>query len=242
MPFGNLLKKLSKEKKIKYEELATMCNLSEDTIKKIANNKRTMTEENARKIAKALEVDEHLLVLEAYIDKAPKEILELLNKIREYTTLMGMFAIENEISKENYDIVANIMREESLSEYFADFFKNDNIEYINNKDFKISRDNLEFSISYDGNSFIEIKDNSMSPKIEKGDKITIYIKDKYINGEIIAAKVKGTEDILYRIVHFNNKEKTISLTPINTKEYKEITYNREDIEILGKVAKVITEI
>lgn len=252
MSFGKLLKKLTKEKGLTYKELAKRCNentnekfITEGYIKEIANERKNPpTEEKIREIAKALDVDEKLLVLEGYIDKAPKEIRDILNKIKEYVIIAGLTGIENTVKKDEYELIKQEFKKESISQYVLDFFEKSTIEYISNKDFKININGLKISVNINAISFIEILDNSMSPKINKGDKITIYAcsDNKYINGEIVAAKIKGTNEILYRIIHFNNKEKTVSFTPINTKEFKEITYNREDIEIIGKVAKVITDL
>ena len=79
----------------------------------------------------------------------------------------------------------------------------------------------------------------MSPQIEQGSSIVLEIKDKYMNGEILALKIKGNNETIYRHTVFNNG--TITLTPYNAK-YQAITYNREDVEIIGKVAKVIKEL
>lgn len=250
MPFGKLLKKLTKEKGLTYKEIAKICNenkgknfITEGYIKEIANNRKNPpTEEKIRAIAQALVINEHLLVLEGYIDKAPQEIIDLLNNIRNYTALAGLASIENTVNKNMYELAKYELYNQSMSEFFVDFIDEDNIEFTSNKHFKISRENLNFTINYDNISFYEVKDNSMANKIEIGDFITININAPYKNGDILALKIKGTNDIIYRMVHFNNAEKIVSLTPLNNKEYKEISYNREDIEIIGKVAKVIKEL
>lgn len=245
MPYGNLLKKLTKEKKLTYKEIANKCisigvKIDDKYISQLANNvKPPPSEEKTRAIAKALDTNEHLLIIEGYIDKAPKEILELLNKIREYITLFGLASIKNDLTKEQYEYIMYELQKQSLSEFLIEILEDDDIQYNNNKNFIIKHEGIDFTFEYNNISFIKVKDDSMSPQIEQGSSIVLEIKDKYMNGEILALKIKGNNETIYRHTVFNNG--TITLTPYNAK-YQAITYNREDVEIIGKVAKVIKEL
>lgn len=243
MPYGKLLKKLAKDKKMTYKKISEACSelgepIAANYIKEVVNGrKRPPSEKKSRAIAKALNVKEELLVLEGYIDKAPKEIKKLLNNIRSFMTLAGLTSIENSIDKEDYNKLKEYMDKQNVSEFFIDILDEDRVCYIDNTHFNINRENLKLSVDYDNTTFFEISDNSMEPKIEKGSNVTIEVKSSYINGEIVALKIKGYDKIIYRMVYFGNG--TITLTPFNDKDYHTITYNREDVEILGKVAKVI---
>jgi len=242
VPFGNLLKKYTKEKKITYKEIANRCNamgvsITEGHIKEIANGrKRAPTEDKIRAIAKALEVDEKLLVLEGYIDKAPKEIIDFLNNIREIISFFALASMEKEYSRENFEILKSMLHEQSLSVFFSEILDDDNLIYENSKNFTLENDGVSFSLKTDNISFIEITDNSMSPQLEIGDNIILEIADNYVNGEILAVKIKGTNEVIYRNVVFSNG--LVNLTAYN-KKYSTTTYNRNDIEIIGKVTKVI---
>ena len=70
-------------------------------------------------------------------------------------------------------------------------------------------------------------------------KLILIMKVKYNNGEIVAVKIKETEEIIVRIVMFQND--TIFLTSLN-KEYKPQIYDKQDVVILGRVSKVVNEI
>ncbi len=245
MPFGNLLKKLAKEKGLTYKEIATKCkelgeSITIGYIKEVASGRKNPpTEEKTRTIAKALDIDERLLILEGYIDKAPKEILDLLNSIRDYAMQFALISINNTLTKEQYEYIKYELHKQNLSEFLIDFLEADNLKYANNKNFTLEHEGLDFTFKYDNISFIEVKDDSMSPQIEQGSSIVLEVKDKYVNGEILALKIKGTNEAIYRHTVFNSG--TITLTPYNPK-YKVITYNREDVEIIGKVARVIKEL
>ena len=85
----------------------------------------------------------------------------------------------------------------------------------------------------------KVEDNAMCPLTKENDEVTIEIKDRYINGDIIATNVPEHKGIRIRQVVFLGR--SIELVPLN-KEYEHKTYNKENIIILGKVKKIITEI
>ncbi len=245
MPYGVLLKQLLKKNKLTYTKLSSKCSelgvsLNSGYIKEIANGKRNPpTEEKTRAIAKILNTDERLLILEGYIDKAPTEVLQLFNTIRECSLLPALASLKNTLSKDQYDIISYEVSKMPLAELLLEFLEPIGLNYSNNKDFSLYREGLNFTINADKLTMYVVSDNSMSPKLEKNDIVNLEIQDKYINGEIIAFKIKGYKDIIYRMALFSKD--TITLTPYNN-EFKTITYNLVDIEILGRVSKIIREL
>jgi len=248
VPFGKLLKKLTKDKKLTYKELSNICNknqgkdfITDGYIKEIANNRKNPpTEEKIKALAKALQTNEEILLLEAYLDKAPEIIKRLLNNIRDYAFLFTSISLENEFKKTDLDKCFEKLNSQPFADYFADYLKLDNIEFKNNKNFKLSSNGLDFQYNLNDISFIKFPDDSMEPQIFEGDSITLERKEGYTNGDILAINIQGYNDILYRFIQFNGK--TVTLTPLNTKKYHSIAYNREDINIIGKVSKVMREL
>ena len=189
------------------------------------------SEELSRLLANICNADERALVLEGYIDKAPKEIKECLEKL-EKATLMTTLKVFND--KININDLENIMNELPTSSFIiqildTDLNNNSNIFELSNNDTKIT---VTEPIS------LEIKDNSMSPLIPEHSRINLKI-DKYKNGDILAIKTKDFESFIVRYVLFSGS--SIILISLN-KEYKPMTYKIQDIEILGKVSQIINTI
>lgn len=245
MPYGVLLKQLLRKNKLTYENLSSKCSelgvsLSSGYIKEIANGKRNPpTEEKTRAIAKVLNINEHLLILEGYLDKAPTEVLQIFNTIRNLSLVMSLSQFENNISKENISFIQHKVCEEPLSKFLAEILEPQNLDYKNNKNFTLSMEGLNFNINTNNMAIFKVTDNSMSPKLEKNDTVNLEIQEHYSNGDVLAVKIHGYKEIIYRIALFNKD--IITLVPLNP-SFKEVAYNRTDIEILGRVSQMIRDL
>lgn len=244
MSFGKLLKKTVKEKKLTYKEISKKCyaqgiEINEKYISQIANSQKPApSEEKIRAIARALDTNEQLFILESYIDKAPKEILNIFNNIRDMCSLFALSKVKNIFSKQDYDKIETNLQEETLSEFLVEFLDPIQLDYKSNKNFVINSEGLDFSVNTDDVPIYTVSDDLMSPMLEKGDSITLSMKDKYVDGEILAVKIYGANEIIYRIVHF--KGDYIELTNLKNNNGCK-AFDRNDVQIIGKVVKLIRE-
>ena len=242
MSYSKLLKKLAVESGYTSTEIIEKCkengvNIDKSYYSKILNGKLPApSEDYSRIFAKVLGVDERLLVLEGYLDKAPKEVVECLNKIKELATGLSLKVYKNEF--DNTDL-ENIVNELSTSKFIIELLNVD----INTKmtDFiKLSNKNEDdIDVTLSEVVSLPVTDNSMFPLIPEKSKITLKIEQNYQNGDVLAIKTKDFDKAIVRYVLFDNEN--VILTSLN-KEYETLTYNLKDIEILGKVNQVITNI
>ena len=134
------------------------------------------------------------------------------------------------------------MNEEPISHFLVSFIDNkaNNINVTDSgMELSVVNDN-SLKLSLTEPMSLQVKDNSMSPMIPGGAKISLKIEDEYKNADILAIKVKKQEDFIVRYALFNKD--TITLTSLNPKDFEPLTYNVKDIIILGKVERVIIEI
>lgn len=248
MPYSRLLQKIVNKTDYNNTQIAEKCkelgvNVDRTYINKLFNGKsKPPKDEISRAIAKVCNADERLLVLEGYIDKAPKEILEMLKHIQLLTNMYALNIFNNfsEINEESLKEFETEINKESIADFILDM--------LNNKDINILMDKSSFSIYQEKNNFnvnlstpiaLSVPDNAMSPLIPQNSHINLTMQNEYNDGDIIAFKIKGQEQLYVRYIFDNNKK--MMFTALNT-EFKPITCSREDIIILGKVSKVIYDI
>ena len=246
MPYYKLLRKVVANTNYTQEEIAKRCTelgekISKSYLNKLLNNKQQApTEEISRVIAKVCNCDERLLVIEGYLDKAPKEIKNAFLSIKNTTMLYSINMFENEVDNKTLNEIKEIFEEQPLTDFIIELIDSGK-SIINMKElgFEIKSENKKVICDLTKPISFKIEDNSMFPFIKENDEITIEIKDRYINGDIIVATVKGQKGIIIRQASFLGTQ--IELAPFN-KKYKHTTYNKEELTILGKVKKIITEI
>lgn len=246
MPYYKMLRKVIANTNYTQEEIAKRCTelgekISKSYLNKLLNNKQQApTEEISRTIAKVCNCDERLLVIEGYLDKAPKEIRDAFISIKYTTMLYSINVFENNIDKDTLEELKTKLQEEELADFVVGLIDNGN-NIINMKElgFEIEAENDKLVCKLINPITFKVEDDSMSPLIKKDDEITIEMKDRYINSDTVVVSIKGQEGILIRQAVFLGRE--IELTPLN-KKYEVKTYNQNELTILGKVKKVITEI
>lgn len=248
MAYAKLLEKIINKTNYTNVELSNKCkelgiNVDRTYINKLLNNKsKPPKEEISRAIAKVCGADERLLVLEGYIEKAPKEIVDVLKQIKYLTTIASLNIFTNNFS-ENNDFLEQLRIEldnEPLSEFIISIIDK-NATDINFGDIglEFSEKNENYNITLTAPVEIKVNDNSMFPIVPENSYINLTLKDKYNNGEIIALKFKGQEELLIRYIFYNGND--ILLTALD-QNYTPITCKQDDILIMGKVTKVITKI
>lgn len=248
MPYSRLLRNIVADSGYSSKQIIDECNkrgkkIDKAYLSKLLNDKiPPPSEEVSRVIGNVCNADERLLVLEGYIDKAPKEVKEAFNSIRYMTTISALNMFSNKLDENIIKQLEKEMNNEPISEFI--------VSLIDNKanNINITDSGMELSIENDDNvklsltepMSLQVKDSSMAPMIPENAKISLKIEEKYKNGDILAIKVKKQEDFIVRYALFNKD--TVTLTSLNTKEFEPVTYSEKDIIILGKVERVIIEI
>lgn len=250
MPYMKLLRRIISNTNYTNAEILRKCEELGQPINKtyfsnITNGRKPApSEEKSRTLAKVLNIDERLLVIEGYIDKAPKEIKKSFQNILLMENLSATKCLEL-LDKNKLHTLQKYFENEPLSEMIIDILDNSQncINFLE-KDFHIEKlgNGEEISINLNKPVGIEIQDNAMAPKIEKGDKVLFDIVENnynYKNTDILLVKTKQNPEIRVRnVIKINH---TIQLQGYS-QEYIEPPCNKEDLLILGKVTNVIKKI
>ena len=241
--YSKLLTKIIAESGYTAKEIVQKCNdigngIDTTRLSKLQNGKLSAPSEKvSRDIARICNADERLLVMEGYLEKAPKEIIDLLLYLKQITLPVALKVYENDFTQDVLELIKEEYNKEPLSDFIVSLLDMGNNTQIINKmtEIKATDDNIKLNLTEPIS--ITVKDNSMYPKIPEGAKIILKIQNQYKNGDILAVRVNNEELIRYAI--FNND--TIILAPLNNK-YETLTYNLKDIVISGRVTKTITDI
>lgn len=246
MPYNRLLMKIVAESGLTSKAIVEECNkrgkkIDKTYFSKLLNNKVSPPAEDiSRLISNICNVDERLLVIEGYLDKAPKEIKELFVSLKKMTAFSALTVFQNEFNKDILQEVEEQLEKEPLSDFIISLMDNgvNDMELLNNGiEFNDINDNMKLTLTEP--VAFTANDNAMFPMIPEGAKVSLTLQNEYANGDILVCKIKKEEDILIRYCLFNDNN--IILTPLN-KSFKTLTYPLEDIIILGKVTKTIIDI
>lgn len=243
MSYSKVLRKLIAESGYTYSEIAEKCNeygrkIDKAYLSRVVNGKvPAPSEDLSRILAKIFSTDERKLVLEGYLEKAPEEIINafLEIKLTFYMVITNFF--ENEFNEEMFEEFVEKIKEEPLSDFIISLINGMN--NLDNQMELLNTNNNVLNYKIEEPLALPVQDNAMCPKILEGSKIVLKIQNNYEDGDILAIKLKNEEEIIVRFAFIN--EESIKLMPLN-KQYNTITYNLNDVSILGKVTKVITNI
>lgn len=257
MPYTQLLNKLIDDSKLSANQIADKCKeygvkITPSYISTLRNDKnnRTPSDDVSVAIAKACNVPngyENVLVIEAYLDIAPKEIKKLIEMMKDVFTKSVIGAFENKATtqqmkeiRKQYDNMpmAHFLIAYTSEEAISTIKKQAGTLNIESKDFfKDTNITITQEIKPVGFS---ISDNGMYPIISKGDMVNVEIRE-YKTGDIVLLKKKDKKaNLLARKVVVGNK-KQITLIPINN-EFLPETVSVDDIIILGVVTQFIRQI
>ena len=244
--YSKLLTKIIAESGLTAKEVVEKCNETGNMIEttrlsKLQNGKLPAPSEKvSRNIAKVCNADERELVIEGYLEKAPKEIVEAFSSIKYMTIVSALPLIENKFDKNIFKYLQEELEKEPLSKFIVSLIDNkeDTNIIIDNEKIELNIEKENFNMVLNNPSCIKVKDNSMYPTIPENAEITLKIQNKYNDGDIIAIKVNSEENLIVRYVFF--KDNNVILTSLNPKEFGKLEYKNKDITILGKVMKVTT--
>ena len=247
MPYTRLLNNIVAESNLSYKEIAKKCTEMGTKIdpsyisKLLAGKQKVPSEKISRAIARACNYDEKYLVIEGYVDGAPKEIKDILYKLREVTALSSINLLSDITNKETVEIILETIKSKPISEFLVNFLYEQQ-----NSDFELKKNSLEisskmenFTLELKNPVFLSIEDDNMNPIIPKNSEIIISIQEKYNNGDILAFKDKNNKiNARYYLTDKNNMAYLVAIS----KNSKPIAINNTDIKILGKVIKIVKEI
>lgn len=248
MAYKKLLQKIMYEKNLTATEIIKKCKeeydieISEGYFSKVKNKRKNPPSEKvSRAIAKVCGIDERILVIEGYIEKAPKEIKRAFENISVIAKLTSTEIVKL-IDKNYIDEFEEYLRQEPLCNIIIDILDNNEkqIESLKKEIYIEKLDNgKEIKLGLANPSGIEVIDDAMSPKINKGDKITFeIIGENYKSTDILVVKTKKDPKVRLRnVININNTRKLQGYD----EKYTEIC-DKQDLTILGKVNYVIKKI
>lgn len=195
--------------------------------------------EISKVLAKICNIDERLLILEDYFDNAPKEIREVFTTMKYLLFLIISGVFKNKISKKVLEETKIEIEKQPIADFVIELLDNEkhDIEQTINGININSADNL-LTINTGVIGF-PVKDTSMQPLLQLGSKVTIELKEKYSNNDIVLAKIDNQEDYIIRQIFYLGNQ--IVLMPLNN-DYEQITKDKKNVNILGKVSNLITKI
>lgn len=258
MPYTQLLNQMISKSGLTVKEIAERCTQSGAKVTpayistlKNDKNDRVPSDELSRAIAKACGADENLLVIQAYLDKAPKEVSEAINSLKKFFSMGLMGFIENEFTTQEQKNIEKIADEMPMAEFVSLLAKTN--EKLDIKklpgpmSYKVTNQSDELIIkqTLSQAAGIAVSDNGMAPIINKGNKVTVEIKalKEYKTGDILCFTEKeAPKKILVRKAVFNGEgRKSITLLPVNA-EFTPKTVNTDSLIILGKVKQIIVDL
>lgn len=195
--------------------------------------------EISKVLAKICGIDERLLILEDYFDKAPKEIVEVFYTFKYLIFLATNSAFENHIPKNALETLKEEIEKQPLSDFVINLLDNGKV-HINNHmhGIKIISEDNQMVLNT-GIIGFNVKDDAMSPLLPKGSKVTLESMNNYSNGDIVLLKLNNNEDCLIRRM-FDFGSHMILIA--DNKKFEQKTVKKKDITILGKVNNLITKV
>lgn len=196
-------------------------------------NGKILEEDVSRNIARICNADERILVLEGYLEKAPHEFIDFLNKLQNSSLEIGLALLGMEADEETKNLLINIYRKEKLSDIIIGILDMNNILPNMQELLNLKSDNTDIKSFYNELLYFTMNDNSMQDKIPKGSKLRLETKSKCTNGDIALIEINGEK--LIRMIIFLGKD--IFIAPLN-KEYKSQIIKNGEYKILAKVRSI----
>lgn len=247
--YSKLLTKIIAESGYTAKEVVEKCNelgngIDNTRLSKLQNGKLSAPSSKvSRDLARVCGVDERLLVLEGYLEKAPKEIIDAFMSLKSSIMASALNIFKENFSQDSQKYFERV-KEELEQEPLADFIISlidDGVENIsiNENGIDIQEVEKDIKVTLSQPTTLPVKDNAMFPIIPESSKVYLKIQENYNNGDILAIKTPESENIIIREVVFNNDE--VILIPLK-KDFKTLTYDKKDVTFLGKVTEVLTSI
>lgn len=257
MAYTQLLNTVIEQSGLTVKEIAEKCvqigvDITPAYISTLRNDKnnRTPSDKISRALAEACNCQhKNILVVEAYLQNAPKEFNGLMEMLRGFIITSGMSMVENRLTTQDIKEVDEMLKSFPMAELICDMAD----EHIMNSikkgygtlNIKSTKNFDEMKIKQEVTPIgLPISDNGMLPLIKENDLVTIEALDckDYKTGDIVYCFKDGKKKKAFaRKIIITENSKQITLLPINS-EYSPETVSTDDIVIMGKVKKVISTI
>lgn len=245
MAYSKVLRNAIANTNYTQKEIAEKCTkmgikMDKSQINRLVNGSAKPTNlEISKVLAEICGIDERLLILENYFDNAPREIVEAFSTLKYLTFLATHNALENKIPKSILVEMKEEIERQPLSSFVIELIDNGKVYIETYKNgIKILSDDNHVSINTGVIGF-PVVDEAMCPLLPKNSSVTIEIKEKYNNNDIVILKINGNEDYLIRRIFYLGNQIVLMA---DNKNFEQITKDKKDITILGKVSNLITKI
>jgi len=246
MAYKELLSEIIKKSGLSLREISKRCEslgvpITPSYISQLQTGKLPpASEENSRALAKVCGYFEDKLVLEAYLENAPHQVLEFIKANRFHDALPKLHSeFENLSNDEKVKAILGKLEEQPLSEYIIDT----NLKFS----YQTELENSEYFGSSEKSFFeglpqqrlvggSDIEENGMSPLIPSGSQVTFDTDSGLKDGNIVGFIPNGEDKILLR--KYYKKNDLIILISLND-EFEPLTFKNSEIYILGKVKEVL---
>ena len=245
MAYARLLNELIEKSGLTAKDIAQKCTeqgqkitASYISILRNENSNRVPSEELSRVLEKVLNAEPQQLVIEAYIENAPEKLKQAIRNMMVTTVKLAIVSLGSQIKEEETEaIIAESLKKpySTLVLSLADQSTND----IFNQNMVTSTEEIDgkqFNTKIDFNIDFEVKDDSMSPKLNKGDKVKLQTQNVYNNDDIVCYKTKSDDTMKYRKLYI--KDNKTMLVPFNF-DYEIEEYNKDEVTIIGKVTQIV---
>lgn len=236
--YSKLLQKIVAEANITQDELSNKCKelgcpISRGRINEILNGKAIPPSENvSRAIAKICNADERKLVLQAYLEKAPHELIDFFNRYQELLFELSVSRLENIIKEDTKKILLEEYKNQTILDIIIEVLDMKNNITTDNDYFKVTNEKNDLVINFE-TPYIIMNDNSMESKIPKNSKLRYIIKDSYKNGDILLVEYNNIKYVRLAIFLGRN----IFLYAFNP-EYKGLYLKNEEYKIIAKINSI----
>ncbi|HCC35071.1 MAG TPA: hypothetical protein DEQ02_05335 [Ruminococcaceae bacterium] len=256
MPYASLLNQLIENAGISNKELCDACaeegiKLTPAYISLLRNplEQRTASESVSRALARALgEENEQLLVIQAYLDKAPECLRDLKSYFRDYMSS----AISAELAEDADDIQRSVLMDDYKKLPFAELFSEFTDTVIgkfvmqlqSNDSADPIKSSMELVNQIESENNIEVRDNAMAPLIVKGSRVLFSRAENmenYKTGDLVCFFRKDESRILVRrLAILETHPVTFAMIPQNP-NYQTQQLSASEVVLMGKVKQVTTE-
>lgn len=235
MPYAKLLDKSIQNSGMTAKEIAQKCSelgaeVTPSYLSLLRNEekKRVASDEISIALAKVLGLDENHLVLERYLDSAPDVLKTAIYGLYRASIILAAGWNNETLSEEQMADIEEKIAQFSMAKVILDLNK---LDFSENSHIKAQH---AAGANYiDG---LPVEDNAMYPTIKKGDQVKILLTDHLNSGDIVAF-IKD-ETVCCR--QFQQVGETHTLLLAYNPEFPQLTYENEEITLLGKVHSVTT--
>jgi len=257
MPYTQLLNDLIDKSGLSIKEIAERCSAHSQEITasyisllRNTESKRIPSDDLSRALAIACNAKyDDLLIVEGYIDRAPKALAEFINMVRDSSISAASCMFVNQMSKQEMKSFQDVLSQQPMAEFIIETAQQPQAELekgqgeIINLQGSLKDGDMQATIQFKTSIGLPVQDDSMHPTLSKGSKTILEVMkiSEYKDGDILCFSKKGHKEFIYRkCVFIDGLHKKIAMLPMNT-QFPSAVYSFKEIVILGKVKQSIID-